>query len=231
MISGTQFHPVYPRWRGEHHTKKHAVINLSGLSPLARGTLYMRKIVLSLLRFIPAGAGKTYPEERRVEKSAVYPRWRGEHFVESAASSDCCGLSPLARGTPIGGQSGRHWSRFIPAGAGNTIVWFLLVPALPVYPRWRGEHSYKTVFLVQRRGLSPLARGTHTLVNGFTVGIRFIPAGAGNTLTACGVNGCLTVYPRWRGEHDLQRTPDASKAGLSPLARGTRIGRAHLKSK
>lgn len=32
--------PVYPRWRGEHKPKHTINPNMSGLSPLARGTLW-----------------------------------------------------------------------------------------------------------------------------------------------------------------------------------------------
>ncbi|SUG92061.1 Uncharacterised protein [Salmonella enterica subsp. enterica] len=34
--------------------------------------------------------------------------------------------------------------RFIPAGAGNTLVSQVAYRKLPVYPRWRGEHSKST---------------------------------------------------------------------------------------
>ena len=54
--------------------------------------------------------------------------------------------------------------------------------------------------LQRQCGLSPLARGTLILVAGVTGGIRFIPAGAGNSVnTAAGAAG-IAVYPRWRGE-------------------------------
>ncbi|CCU08207.1 hypothetical protein SA02_3655 [Salmonella enterica subsp. enterica serovar Agona str. 02.O.05] len=32
---------------------------------------------------------------------------------------------------------------------------------MPVYPRWRGEHSIAFANLSDNFGLSPLARGTH----------------------------------------------------------------------
>ena len=54
-----------------------------------------------------------------------------------------------------------------------------------------------------------------------TGGIRFIPAGAGNST---GVNYSTTatpVYPRWRGELALTDQVAFEERGLSPLARGT----------
>ncbi len=52
--------------------------------------------------------------------------------------------------------------------------------------------------------------------------MRFIPAGAGNTLYFSPFNKLRAVYPRWRGEHSVAATPVVPLPGLSPLARGTR---------
>jgi len=105
--------------------------------------------------------------------------------------------------------------RFIPAGAGNTSVLVFGFSCRAVYPRWRGEHIWSLVKLPICAGLSPLARGTHlfvgesvNLARGTPVqrlfklsDVRFIPAGAGNTLKNPSLIGFPTVYPRWRGEH------------------------------
>ena len=60
-------------------------------------------------------------------------------------------------------------------------------------------------------------------------GIRFIPAGAGNTRIEAGIivdieAGIIVdsaVYPRWRGEHAVNSVVFMLRSGLSPLARGT----------
>ena len=70
-------------------------------------------------------------------------------------------------------------------------------------------------------GSSPLARGTlvkHAARQGIN---RFIPAGAGNTMTFGFIRFHLAVHPRWRGEHGDQVRPLCNSAGSSPLARGT----------
>ncbi len=72
---------------------------------------------------------------------------------------------------------------------------------VPVYPRWRGEHVWDLDGTVINSGLSPLARGTHTIAHVRHAGCRFIPAGAGNTTL-------ISVSP-------------SVNSGLSPLARGT----------
>ena len=50
---------VYPRWRGEHRSRQAITSPMSGLSPLARGTLSCSYRVYYQARFIPAGAGNT----------------------------------------------------------------------------------------------------------------------------------------------------------------------------
>ncbi|ESE83643.1 hypothetical protein SEH50133_19849, partial [Salmonella enterica subsp. houtenae serovar 50:g,z51:- str. 01-0133] len=52
-------------------------------------------------------------------------------------------------------------------------------------------------------------------------GPRFIPAGAGNSVSTALVASMHSVYPRWRGELQLQRSTKLVECGLSPLARGT----------
>ncbi|KDZ45194.1 hypothetical protein AD13_1057 [Escherichia coli 3-020-07_S4_C2] len=51
---------------------------------------------------------------------------------------------------------------------------------------------------------------------------RFIPAGAGNTKPPARPPITTPVYPRWRGEHDVEDSEIYWDNGLSPLARGTR---------
>ena len=134
------------------------------------------------------------------------------------------GLSPLARGTLRGEYLQRPQERFIPAGAGNTGRGILLNSQTPVYPRWRGEHIPWTRPDGTRPGLSPLERGTRNIQRARRLRWRFIPAGAGNTTFDSMREGFTSVYPRWRGEHNvvLERAP--RRNGLSPLARGTRWG-------
>ncbi|EFJ85033.1 hypothetical protein HMPREF9536_04697 [Escherichia coli MS 84-1] len=52
-----------------------------------------------------------------------------------------------------------------------------------VYPRWRGEHISSQFRQCGVSGLSPLARGTQLRMLPELRGQRFIPAGAGNTLS------------------------------------------------
>ncbi len=97
--------------------------------------------------------------------------------------------------------SDRVFTRFIPAGAGNTRLNREGATGTAVYPRWRGEHLPTAKDWKTNLGLSPLARGTLKLAAGMGGTGRFIPAGAGNS---------------FRVDRLLR-----NRAGLSPLARGT----------
>ena len=70
-------------------------------------------------------------------------------------------------------------------------------------------------------GLSPLARGTPPRTHEQTITDRFIPAGAGNTNSKWMSASYQSVYPRWRGEHEMAVLAAFDYGGLSPLARGT----------
>ena len=131
----------------------------------------------------------------------VYPRWRGEHPAGMCRVQLDAGLSPLARGTLVRLMQGILSERFIPAGAGNTLVFVLITRFSTVYPRWRGEHFKLPTGQEIHIGLSPLARGTRALRCIICQTIRFIPAGAGNTR--------------------YYSPAPVVGIGLSPLARGT----------
>ena len=90
-----------------------------------------------------------------------------------------------------------------------------------VYPRWRGELDRTASVVSSGSGLSPLARGTPVFANLWTIAIRFIPAGAGNTYKTRTHPPRGAVYPRWRGEHAAIIQKRTQGIGLSPLARGT----------
>ncbi|OYC06559.1 hypothetical protein RX27_00666, partial [Escherichia coli] len=52
--------------------------------------------------------------------------------------------------------SDRVFTRFIPAGAGNTYQRYQPRFQFPVYPRWRGEHNLFSQVTSSPDGLSPL---------------------------------------------------------------------------
>ena len=72
-----------------------------GLSPLARGTLHKNQREELCSRFIPAGAGNSSRAIAIAIVRSVYPRWRGELYINEVNLWKLYGLSPLARGTPL----------------------------------------------------------------------------------------------------------------------------------
>ncbi len=155
----------------------------------------------------------------------VYPRWRGELIYSKPSECIPGGLSPLARGTQYLQHPQEHQRRFIPAGAGNSPSASSPALDISVYPRWRGELWFTHATSERVDGLSPLARGTQGRRYPRSATPRFIPAGAGNSLADGGFFKPEAVYPRWRGELSAIARKLRKLAGLSPLARGTRICR------
>ena len=151
----------------------------------------------------------------------VYPRWRGELNIGNGFAAAASGLSPLARGTRQNGLSSLVRLRFIPAGAGSSLRFFVRPGLVPVYPRWRGELGIARLIRRRPYGLSPLARGTPKQRCNTGENARFIPAGAGNTEVVPFLMTINAVYPRWRGEHLFSQIYGLLLFGLSPLARGT----------
>ena len=112
--------PVHPRRRGEHRGWTRGVTSYAGSSPQARGTQRGPHADATARRFIPAGAGNTVRERPADIIFPVHPRRRGEHSSGGSSSSSSSGSSPQARGTPVLIGRSLHYTRFIPAGAGNT---------------------------------------------------------------------------------------------------------------
>ena len=176
------------------------MLNGTGLSPLARGTLPLVSCRPRKNRFIPAGAGNSSTYAPSGSAIPVYPRWRGKLPLRLMNDNKNGGLSPLARGTRCCLYRTLRESRFIPAGAGNSATRWQSSYPTTVYPRWRGELLIRSSYSAPLAGLSPLARGTqHGRPYEIPVA-RFIPAGAGNSHPSRNNAFIFPVYPRWRGE-------------------------------
>src|SRR5690625_5353110 len=93
--------------------------------------------------------------------------------------------------------------RFIPAGAGNTSIISLQSISLTVHPRGCGEHAVTILFGIAFIGSSPRVRGTLTRKCEQQPGVRFIPAGAGNTGLSRSRVLILPVHPRGSVDHGL----------------------------
>ena len=131
------------------------------------------------------------------------------------------GSSPLARGTQKLNRQRKSFSRFIPACAGNSMLVQTARGSVSVHPRLRGELATTVMSAPVCNGSSPLARGTRQRHSQQTSRHRFIPACAGNSLSANGLFKSITVHPRLRGELGVYGQRFNEVYGSSPLARGT----------
>ena len=131
---------VHPRGRGEHAHSAVTRFKHIGSSPRTRGTHCVKQTSWPISRFIPADAGNTHRQDRRVCGHPVHPRGRGEHTESHIDSGPAGGSSPRTRGTHYRELHIIANYRFIPADAGNTASAVASSMLSPVHPRGRGEH-------------------------------------------------------------------------------------------
>ena len=212
---------VHPRRRGEHPSRRCALRSRAGSSPQARGTRPPQASIQRGSRFIPAGAGNTCSFADSASSLTVHPRRRGEHTSAAQASRTPTGSSPQARGTLKLRAVGSVVTWFIPAGAGNTLQVGVHEVGVAVHPRRRGEHAQHLLGVHLALGSSPQARGTPDPICDRDLSTRFIPAGAGNTLSYADTATQYAVHPRRRGEHLFHQPNTDRVVGSSPQARGT----------
>jgi len=132
---------VHPRVGGEHPQIVTREADRSGSSPRGRGTQRLSSEFCPAHRFIPAWAGNTSCCTMSAGAGPVHPRVGGEHRCIMAFTIPPYGSSPRGRGTPKKPCRGSRNRRFIPAWAGNTPHFPLLIYSVSVHPRVGGEHE------------------------------------------------------------------------------------------
>ena len=145
----------------------------------------------------------------------------GEHRANNPDVIRRNGSSPRVRGTLATAGADRMQRRFIPACAGNTNDPAGICSALTVHPRVCGEHANLPLAVNCTGGSSPRVRGTHEMKITYYASNRFIPACAGNTVTATSRSKTSAVHPRVCGEHLKLDLCDSCNTGSSPRVRGT----------
>ena len=151
---------VHPRGCGEREYFSELEQAGYGSSPRVRGTGPGSIRASALRRFIPAGAGNGRPVAYRHAHPPVHPRGCGERAVVAAVVLDPFGSSPRVRGTGADRRRPRAAARFIPAGAGNGVRLFPILPTRSVHPRGCGERPAFALASSARAGSSPRVRGT-----------------------------------------------------------------------
>ena len=151
---------VHPRWCGEHKLRMNDAYLIYGSSPLVWGTRLIKIRLKKQKRFIPAGVGNTRHDIMYTSPKPVHPRWCGEHQLRKFQLSSVDGSSPLVWGTLTARARGELLDRFIPAGVGNTKMFFVATNVQTVHPRWCGEHEINANLPRAWCGSSPLVWGT-----------------------------------------------------------------------
>ena len=181
-LASSQFaKKAHPRSRGENRPPKMRIPFSPGSSPLTRGKLAIAMVFGSLMRLIPAHAGKTVRARTAQVLRAAHPRSRGENDGGFAWKAGFPGSSPLTRGKRRARRPKVRVSRLIPAHAGKTAR----VPASQrrrqAHPRSRGENGRGSASPTREGGSSPLTRGKQARVFAGDLVRRLIPAHAGKT--------------------------------------------------
>ena len=215
-----QMPTVYPRVCGG--TARTAGVNVlvSGLSPRVRGNPVLLKANHHWRRSIPACAGeprtiacsfscvKVYPacagepcqRSFRSTKSTVYPRVCGGTLDAIRAISHGKGLSPRVRGNHKTIPPARPCMRSIPACAGEPLNGQGRTTTLQVYPRVCGGTAVIIPVKHLGHGLSPRVRGNPLLPDAVSLGLRSIPACAGNRIRLRSWKGTKGSIPACAGE-------------------------------
>ena len=160
-----------------------------GSSPHTRGARIIPDGSACREGIIPAYAGSTPGDSRRLRFLRDHPRIRGEHagFVVKLTIA----------------------GRIIPAYAGSTRRRLAGGDWRADHPRIRGEHGGGIAEAVARHGSSPHTRGARCSPDSCRPAPRIIPAYAGSTDGARHRLPHTGDHPRIRGEHALFRqAPD-----------------------
>ena len=191
-----------------------------GLSPLTRGNQHRNSLLTIGNGPIPAHAGEPSLRCLSFFVLGAYPRSRGGTSAIAPSGQALWGLSPLTRGNHCTTHTEHPGPGPIPAHAGEPLPSRTRYQPPWAYPRSRGgTHPEKRASWL-RRGLSPLTRGNHVVMNldnGFP---GPIPAHAGEPSVVSKHMPGSRAYPRSRGGTRSQRRQLIFALGLSPLTRG-----------
>ena len=195
---------------------------MDGLSPRVRGNPLSPTQQTWCFRSIPACAGEPQYIRGPQSTSTVYPRVCGGTVRNQIAHECVQGLSPRVRGNPRMGDFIPMPVRSIPACAGEPRKLSSSVKPDQVYPRVCGGTMSEGVAVVTYLGLSPRVRGNQALLQFHSLGLRSIPACAGEPTSSGFSMSSNGVYPRVCGGTTYQLRWRVSSIGLSPRVRGNR---------
>ena len=200
MRASSSHRPAHPRAGGENTRSLSPSCSAGGSSPRWRGKRYAADPSFTILRLIPALAGKTIRDVEVERAIAAHPRAGGENRGEAASHGHIFGSSPRWRGKLSNLTPGRLARRLIPALAGKTCGCGLRWSWSPAHPRAGGENAAQAADSGEGEGSSPRWRGK--LASPPAVALRGL------------------AHPRAGGENDLQNLSTKAANGSSPRWRG-----------
>ena len=130
----------HPRACGAHFWPSYEKRGTMGSSPRMRGSHDARAFKPRETGIIPAHAGLTILQERRLVCIGDHPRACGAHSPSSAMSASVQGSSPRMRGSLYERDPLPGWKGIIPAHAGLTQDQFKVERAERDHPRACGAH-------------------------------------------------------------------------------------------
>ena len=183
-----------PRRRPQNLPRKRAPKNPSRKNPPKRARLRARTLRLP-------SSTKSAPSQPPGWISLLPRTCRREPPKNSPSISSCYGLIPARAGTPLDGFAASAEDGAHPRSRGNTHCPEAQRRNFRAHPHTRGEHVSHPRRFNEKKGSSPLPRGTHLLVNLGAGEVGLIPARAGNTSARRSKIPARRAHPRSRGEH------------------------------
>ena len=216
-------HSVYPRVCGGTPANSPPVCPVIGLSPRVRGNHGQRGYHGPNAGSIPACAGEPMAAPFRTCAKEVYPRVCGGTGKHQYGRLYAQGLSPRVRGNRFQNAAIPNNSGSIPACAGEPFSERGDPEQQRAYPRVCGGTVFRTRRSRTTAGLSPRVRGNQDRHYEATIGVRSIPACAGEPNPAMMESISERVYPRVCGGTAMPLTWRVDHEGLSPRVRGNLV--------
>ena len=208
---------------GENISASVAAWFASGSSPRVRGKLLHDCFNSSIIRLIPACAGKTLRLSLRWGVARAHPRVCGENAVERIPEGCPLGSSPRWRGKQRRRQGYPQRRRLIPALAGKTPSGKPLRNNPRAHPRAGGENESVDLPYAHGLGSSPRWRGKLERQTTILPQLRLIPALAGKTSLPAFTVFVISAHPRAGGENEKIVNNITRRFGSSPRWRGKHL--------
>ncbi len=171
-------------------------------------------------RIIPAHAGQTDGEKKKLGAGSDHPRTCGANSVVVFLCPVVVGSSPHMRGKPITARHIHVRRRIIPAHAGQTTPLSLKTYENSDHPRTCGANLATLKDKGVGDGSSPHMRGKRKSSTGSRTYIRIIPAHAGQTSPSASSWISSTDHPRTCGANEVSSVVAIVVTGSSPHMRG-----------